>query len=141
MKIITTLLTLLVCVSIAGAADKEGDKPKKEEGSRSEGEKPGPRDKAKQQEEMFKQMDANSDGKVSKEEFTAKGGDKAAAAAERFTKMDRNKDGELTKREFSTPVYESAGDRRRTEGDKPGKSSEGDKPGDKPGEKKTEDKK
>jgi hypothetical protein len=114
MKIITTLLTLLVCLSIAGAADKDGDKktgdkPGKETGSRSgEGDKPGPRDRAKQQEAVFKQMDSN----------------------ERFDKMDRNKDGELTKREFTTPVYESAGDRRKSESEKSEKS-EKSKDGDK----------
>lgn len=123
MKLITTLLALAAAGSFACAADGEDQK--------KEGDKPGPRDKAKQQEEMFKQMDANSDGKVSKDEYNAKmgGGERAAAAGERFTKMDRNKDGELTKREFTTPVYESAGDRRKAEAEKSGskKPSESDK--------------
>ena len=62
MKIITTLLALFVAGSFACAAEGEGkkkedSKSKKEEGSQTrEGEKPGPRDLAKKQEEMFKQM-------------------------------------------------------------------------------------
>jgi Ca2+-binding EF-hand superfamily protein len=116
MKLITTILAVVAAGSFACAADREDQK--------KEGDKAGPRDKAKQQEEMFKQMDANSDGKVSKEEYNAKmgGGERAAAAAERFIKMDRNKDGELTKREFTTPIYESAGDRRKAEAEKSGES-------------------
>ena len=135
MKIIIAFFALILGASVACAADqkkegsnKDGDKS----GEQEKGEKLGPRDRAKQQEEMFKKMDANSDGKVNKQEFGAsQGGEKAPAAAqERFDKMDRNKDGELTKREFTTPVYESAGDRAKREGDKP---AEGDK---KPGDKK-----
>ena len=41
---------------------------------------------------MWKKMDANNDGSVSKEEF-----DKAHG--EMFTKMDANKDGKITKEE------------------------------------------
>src|SRR4051812_17961819 len=136
MKIITTLLALILSASFACAADREDKKT--EDTKSGEQEKLGPRDRAKQQEEMFKQMDANSDGKVSKEEFNAKqGGDKAAGgAADRFSKLDRNNDGELTKREFTTPTYERGGDRPRGEGDKPGPKKPGE--GDKPGEKKPE---
>ena len=48
---------------------------------------------------MFAKKDANSDGKVSKEEYMAKQKDAAKAEAA-FGAKDKDKDGSLTKEEF-----------------------------------------
>lgn len=50
-------------------------------------------------EAAFKKLDKNGDGKVSKEEFTAKAKD-AAKADKAFAKLDKNGDGFLTLEEF-----------------------------------------
>ena len=55
--------------------------------------------KAADPEAMFKKMDKNSDGKVSKEEFSAKAKD-AAKADKAFAKLDKDGDGSLTLEEF-----------------------------------------
>jgi len=49
---------------------------------------------------IFKKLDANNDGKVSKEEFLKDKKD-AAKAEERFKKLDKDGDGFLTPEEFS----------------------------------------
>jgi len=41
---------------------------------------------------MMRQMDANNDGKITKDEYVA-------AQGRRFAQMDENKDGKLTKQE------------------------------------------
>jgi Ca2+-binding EF-hand superfamily protein len=46
-------------------------------------------------EDRFKKMDANSDGKLSKDEFKAKAKD-AAKADKAFARLDKNKDDSLT---------------------------------------------
>ena len=52
-------------------------------------------------EEMFKKMDANSDGKVSKEEFVGKKkDDKLTKAEAMFKKKDKNNDESLDLDEF-----------------------------------------
>lgn len=52
-------------------------------------------------EEQFKKLDANNDGKLSKEEFVGKRkADKADKAAETFKKKDKNGDGSLDLAEF-----------------------------------------
>ena len=109
MKIILTLSALVISASLALAA--EGDKPKKPgEGKPGEGKRPSP-------EEIFKKLDANADGSVSKDEFMA--GPRAkqdpAKGGEHFTRMDTDKDGKLSKEEFA----------KRPEG-------KGGKPGDAP---------
>ncbi len=50
-------------------------------------------------EEFFKKMDANNDGKVSKEEFTK-------SAEDRFAKFDGNKDGALEKKDVPEKIRE-----------------------------------
>lgn len=89
MKIILTLCTL----AIAGALSlNAADEPKKPGG-----------DKPKlNPEEMFKKLDKNGDGSISKEEFLASPGAKKdpAKAEERFKKLDKNGDGKLSLDEF-----------------------------------------
>ena len=119
MKLILTLTALFVSASLALAA--EGDKPKKP----GEGGKPpgGPGDgKRPNPEEVFKKVDANADGSVSKDEFMAAPFAKkdAAMAEKRFTTQDKDKDGKLTKEEF---VKRPDG----PPGKKPGKPDEGGK--------------
>jgi len=84
MKITSILFALLVATSFSFAADekKEGDKPKVDPAA------------------AFAKADANSDGKVSKEEFL-KGAKDAAKKEAQFTAKDKDKDGSLTKEEFS----------------------------------------
>jgi Ca2+-binding EF-hand superfamily protein len=53
----------------------------------------------KDPEAAFKKLDKNSDGKVSKEEFTA-GAKDAAKAEKAFAKLDKDNDGSLTLEEF-----------------------------------------
>ena len=58
-------------------------------------------DKKGTPEEQFKKLDANNDGKLSKEEFVGKRkADKADKAAETFKKKDKNGDGSLDLAEF-----------------------------------------
>ena len=58
---------------------------------------------------MFKKLDKDGNGSVSKEEFLASPGAKkdAAKATERFGKMDKNSDGSLSKEEM-TPKKKAA---------------------------------
>ena len=87
MKPIITLFAVLSIASISFSAD-EAKKP--------EGDKP----KAKADPEAsFKKKDANSDGKVSKEEFL-KGQKDAAKSETQFTKKDKDSDGNLTLEEY-----------------------------------------
>jgi len=81
--IITALTAIAVCtmVATAGEGKKGGDKPKADP------------------EAIFKKMDANGDGKLSKEEFTAKAKDKEKAEAQ-FKAKDKDGDGCLTLDEF-----------------------------------------
>lgn len=81
--IITALTAIAVCtmVATAGEGKKGGDKPKASP------------------EAIFKKMDANGDGKVSKEEFMAKQKDKEKAEAS-FKAKDKDGDGCLTGDEF-----------------------------------------
>ena len=86
MKAITTIIAVLAVSTFAvnsqGAEKEKGkDKPK-----------PDP-------EAYFKKKDANSDGKVSKEEFL-KGAKDAAKSETQFAARDKDKDGNLTLEEF-----------------------------------------
>lgn len=96
MKIILSLTALVISASLALAA--EGDKPKKpgEGGKPGEGKRPNP-------EEMFKKLDTNSDGSISKDEFLASPMAKkdAAGAEKRFAAKDKDKDNKLSKEEFA----------------------------------------
>ena len=86
MKVTSILFALLVAASFSFAADeakkKEGDKPKVDPAA------------------AFAKADANSDGKVSKEEFL-KGAKDAAKKETQFAAKDKDKDGSLTKEEFT----------------------------------------
>ena len=87
MKVITSILTLIALAATVNAA--EGDK--KPEGGK----------KKADPEAMFKKIDSNGDGSISKEEFMAGPGKKDAAKGEQmFTAKDKDKDGKLSKEEF-----------------------------------------
>ncbi len=90
MKKLTTILAALALgTSFSFAADEKpaagGDKPKRDP------------------EAMFKKLDTNSDGTVSKEEFkeSAMAKKDATKADEMFSKRDKDNDGKLSKEEFS----------------------------------------
>lgn len=89
MKSITSILAILALAATVNAA--EGDK-KPAEGAKKKG----------NPEEMFKKLDKDGNGSVSKDEFMASPGAKKdeAKAGERFTKMDKNSDGSLSKEEM-----------------------------------------
>lgn len=90
MKAITILLALLAIAAVTVNAE---DAKKPEAGAKK---KPSP-------EEMFKKLDKDANGSVSKEEFLASPAAKKdeAKATERFTKLDKNADGSLSKEEFT----------------------------------------
>lgn len=92
MKALTTTLALLAIAAVGVNAQDAGKKKAP----------PSP-------EEMFKRLDKDGNGSVSKEEFMASPGAKkdAAKAEERFGKMDKNKDGSLSKDEM-TPKKKDA---------------------------------
>jgi hypothetical protein len=90
-------------------------------------------------EKVFGKKDKDSDGFLSKEEFTA-GAKNAAAAETAFGKKDKNSDGKLSKEEFTAAPKGKAkagGDKKEKagEGDKKEKAGEGDKAKDKDKEK------
>jgi hypothetical protein len=121
MKVIVTLFALFIGTSLALAA--EGEKPKKPPGG---GDKPRPNP-----EEMFKKLDSNADGTITKDEFNA--GPMAKKDPERAAKMfghkDKNKDDSLSKEEFMAHPEGGPG---KPPGERPGP---GKPPGDKPGPK------
>lgn len=90
MKTLTSMLAILALA--ANAYSAEGD-----------AKKPGAGKAKKSPAEIFKAMDKNGDGSVSKEEFLASPGAKkdAAKAEERFGKMDKDKNGSLSKEEMT----------------------------------------
>src|SRR5262245_34755791 len=101
MRKLVSLFTLAAVVAFAGglfAADEEKKKDEKHKGKELAG-------------KLLEKMDANSDGKVSKDEFKKffeeklkdKGrGEKAGELMVRlFDKMDANADGYLSKEEFA----------------------------------------
>lgn len=100
MKAITSILSILALAATLSAA--EGDAPKKP----AEGDKGKPK---MSPEEMFKKLDKDGNGSISKEEYMASPGAKkdAAKATERFGKMDKNSDGSLSKEEM-TPKKKDA---------------------------------
>ena len=103
MKITAILTALLLSVSVSYAA--EGDKKPAESGAAKPAEEGAkkPAEGAKKPVDMaavFAKKDANSDGKVSKEEFL-KGSKDAAKSEKQFAAKDKDKDGNLTKEEFT----------------------------------------
>ena len=126
MKTITILAALLVSASPAFA----GNKSKKA-------------DRKHDPEAIFKKLDSNSDGNVTKEEFLAskRGKKDPAKATKRFEKVDANKDGKISKEESVA----MARHKKKTESPVPApaptvkpeekKPAEGDKPAAKPVEK------
>lgn len=90
MKSITSILAILALAATVNAA--EGDK-KPEEGAK----------KKANPEEVFKRLDKDANGSVSKEEFLASPQAKKdeAKATERWTKLDKDANGSLTKEEFT----------------------------------------
>lgn len=92
MKITVALFTLLVSASFTFAADTA--KPGKPADGAA---KPKPDLAA-----VFAKKDTNGDGKLSKEEFTAKAKD-AAKAEKQFAARDKDKDGSVSKEEFTAP--------------------------------------
>jgi Ca2+-binding EF-hand superfamily protein len=84
MKALIALVAILAMVSFTDAQEPKGK-------GKGKG-KPSPED-------MFKRKDANSDGKVSKEEFT-KGAKDAAKAETAFGKLDKDSSGDLSLEEF-----------------------------------------
>jgi Ca2+-binding EF-hand superfamily protein len=89
MKITIILTALLLSVSLATAADK-GDK--------------------KDPEAIFKNLDTNKDGSVSKEEYLAskKAQKDPDKAGKHFEKLDANKDGKLSKEELGAAESKAA---------------------------------
>ncbi|MBK8090489.1 MAG: EF-hand domain-containing protein [Verrucomicrobiaceae bacterium] len=96
MKVITSILTLLAIAATVNAA--EGDK--KPEGAK----------KKADPEAMFKKLDSNSDGSISKEEWAASPQAKkdAAKADKMFAGKDKDKDGKITKEEFTAAPKKKA---------------------------------
>lgn len=122
--------TLIIAAILAGAFPTfAGNKSKKStEGKR-------------EPEAVFKKLDSNSDGNVTKEEFLAskKAKKDPAKATKRFEKADANKDGKISKEE----VVALARHKKKTDTSTPApavkpeekKPAEGDKPAAKPVEK------
>ncbi len=111
MKAFVSTLSILALAATLNAAEgdkkPEGDAPKKPSAEGDAPKRPSAEgDKGKPKfnpEEMFKRLDKDSNGSISKEEFLASPGAKkdAAKAEERFGKMDKNSDGSLSKEEMT----------------------------------------
>ena len=103
MKIITlAALAAVFSISAVFAADDDGKKPEKKKGD------PAAR---------FAKLDADSDGKVTLDEFKA-GMKKNSEGAEKMMKAkDRDKDGSLTKEEFTAAPKKKGkgGDKKKEE--------------------------
>jgi hypothetical protein len=91
MKLTLTLCALAICSAFILRA---ADEPKKPGG-------PGGKPKMTG-EEIFKKLDTNGDGSISKDEFMAgpRAKEDPAKAEERFKMLDKNSDGKITLEEF-----------------------------------------
>ena len=124
MKTLSTIVAALALGSFAFAAD---EKPVPPPGAppHADGDKKGrgPGDKPRMNpEEVFKKLDANSDGGISLDEFKA--GPRAqkdpTKAEEHFKKLDANSDGKVTPDEFKAGRHGGPdGPRRDRKGPKP----------------------
>lgn len=118
MKTILTLCALAICGAFTLQA-ADGGKPKKpRDGKPGEG-KPG---KGKHNpEEIFKKMDANNDGFVSKDEFMAspRAKENPEKGAEKFNKLDAKGAGKITLEEFKAGHHHKGpdGPPKKPEGD------------------------
>ena len=88
------LAWMVALLALAGVAFAEDDKPK----DKPERPRPG---------QMFEEMDANKDGKVTKDEFLASH-DKMTGA--RFGRLDKNGDGSIGKDEIPAPPPGAGGE-------------------------------
>ncbi len=98
-------VALFVVVGPAGAADEKKDGKKRERPSA---------------EQIFKKLDADSDGKITADELAKSrrfdgDTDKAAAAIKR---MDTDKNGSVSLEEFTAAIKKHHGDRKRGSGKK-----------------------
>ncbi len=103
MKVITSILSILAIGTMFATAAEE-KKPAAASPEAAAGAKPAEGAKPKADpEKMFKKLDANSDGKVTSEEFMASPAAKkdAAKAEASFGKKDKNGDKSLDLAEFS----------------------------------------
>lgn len=110
MKFRTATISLVLTTAlVASVASAEGGK--KPEGCSGEGH--GPRG-----EKMFARMDANSDGVITRSEFSG-------GAEQRFARIDQNSDGSVTKEEFNQPRGEHARRGGGADGEKPAGDDKG----------------
>lgn len=128
MKSLTTILAVLaVSSSLALAADeKAAEKPAAEKaaGDKTAQKEEGPR---RDPEAMFKKLDTNNDGSISKEEYLAGpfGKRDATRAEESFKKRDKDGNGSLSLEEFKAPrEHEGGGDAKAGEHNKGEKKAE-----------------
>lgn len=92
-----TMFALAVSIGLSQVASAE-DAPKKGKGGGG----------------MFAKLDANSDGKLSLDEFTAgKTGDALEKAKKRFTKLDADNDGSVTKEEMKAAHANKEGGKKK----------------------------
>jgi hypothetical protein len=104
MKIKLAALTVLVLTSAGLRAEDKVPPPPPAEGAKPAAAAPAFRGKGKGAEgrqlpmkgEMFKRLDTNGDGKVTKEEFSAH---EKQQSEQRFSRIDTNKDGSIEKSE------------------------------------------
>lgn len=89
MKTILTLCAVTLCGAFTLQAADAGKPKKAGEGKRNP-------------EEIFKKLDSNGDGAVTKDEYLAgpRGKQDPVAAAEQFKTLDKNNDGKLSLEEF-----------------------------------------
>lgn len=111
MKFRTTLSLVLVSALVATVASAaDGKKP---EGCSGEGH-------GHRGEKMFARMDSNSDGVLTRSEFTG-------GAEKRFAHLDSNSDGSVTKEEFNQPRGPRGGHAKKGDGTE-GEKQKGNRP-------------
>jgi EF hand len=91
-NILSIISALAVSAALATAEEKPAAPPA--------GDKPAAEAKKPDADKAFGKKDANSDGSLSKEEYTA-GAKDAARAEKAFGKLDKDSDGKISKEEFA----------------------------------------